>query len=118
MRPGVLQAQVQWRNAFRLANGGGETVSDCPTNGSLTNKGHSGLRLWPTDRTRIVAESQGKGGFSLADSQSFEVMFGRYLRKRAFVSREAGSDSMGCLNSTSRFVVCQPAIQDCIEMLL
>ena len=44
-------------------------MSDCPTNGSLTNQGHSVLRVWPTDRTRIVAESQGKGGFSLADSQ-------------------------------------------------
>jgi hypothetical protein len=42
------------------------------TKGSLANKGRSVLRFRRTGRTRIIAKSQGNGGFSLADSQSAE----------------------------------------------
>lgn len=39
------------------------------TQGFLANGGHSVLRLRRTVRSWIIAESQGNGGFSLADSQ-------------------------------------------------
>src|SRR5579872_771933 len=59
MRPGDLQAQVPWRTSFLVCWQEAETASDCPTKGSLANQGRSVLRLWPTGRTRIIAESQG-----------------------------------------------------------
>ncbi len=66
MRPGDLQAQVPWTNAFWFAD---REARQRLTKGSLANKGRSVLRLRRTGRTRIIAESQGNGGFSLADSQ-------------------------------------------------
>jgi len=70
MRPGDLQAQVPWKNAFWFAD---REARQRLTKGSLANKGLSILRLRRTGRTRIIAESQGNGGFSLADSQSRDV---------------------------------------------
>jgi len=51
---------------FGLLTGRQEGV----TQGFLANGGHSVLRLRRTVRTWVIAESQGNGGFSLADSQS------------------------------------------------
>jgi hypothetical protein len=67
MRLGNLQAQVPWTNAFWFAD---REARQRLTKGSLANKGRSVLRLRRTDRTRIIAESQGNAGFPLADSQS------------------------------------------------
>jgi hypothetical protein len=67
MRPGDLQAQVPWTNAFWFADA---EARKRLTRGSLSNKSRSVLRPRRTGRTRIIAESQGNGGFSLADSQS------------------------------------------------
>jgi hypothetical protein len=66
MRPGNLQAQVPWTNALWFAD---REARQLLTKGSLANKGRSVLRLRRTDRTRIIAESQGNAGFPLADSQ-------------------------------------------------
>ena len=38
--------------------------------------------------TRIIAESQGNGGFSLADSQSFDLNVSDLFRKEGCVLRE------------------------------
>jgi hypothetical protein len=67
MRPGDLQAQVPWTNVFWFAD---RQATQRLTKGSLPNKSRSLLRPRRTGRTRIVAESQGNGGSSLADSQS------------------------------------------------
>jgi hypothetical protein len=64
MRPGDLQARFRG-NAFWFADG--EARQRLPR-GFLPNKGRSAQRLVRTGRTRIIAESQGNGGFSLADS--------------------------------------------------
>jgi hypothetical protein len=66
MPSGDLQAQVPWTNAFWFAD---REARQRLTKGSLANKGGSVLRLRRTGRTQIIAESQGNGGFSLADSQ-------------------------------------------------
>ena len=82
MRPGNLQDQVPWTNAFWFVD---REARQRLTKGFLANKGRSVLRLRRTDRTRIIAESQGNGGFSLADSQSpFEfVLRPKRCRDRA-----------------------------------
>ena len=67
MRPGDLQAQVPWTNAFCFAD---REARQRLTKGSLANKGCSELRLGRTGRTLIIAESQRNGGFSLADRKS------------------------------------------------
>ena len=72
MRPGDLEAQVPWNNAFWFADRGGKTASGGGISG---NKGRPGLRLRRTCRTRIIAELQGNGGFSLADSQPKNVLY-------------------------------------------
>jgi hypothetical protein len=56
---------------FGLLTGRQEGV----TQGFLANGGHSVLRLRRTVRTWVIAESQGNGGFSLADSQSSRANF-------------------------------------------
>src|ERR1700722_995304 len=76
MRPGALQPQVQSRNAFRSANREARLCLTVRLRDLLAKKGHSVLRLWPPDRIRIVAESQGKRGFSLADSQPIALFSG------------------------------------------
>ena len=72
MRPGDLQARFRG-NAFWF--GDGEARQRLPR-GFLPNKGRSARRLVRTGRTRIIAESQGNGGFSLADSQSTVLFSG------------------------------------------
>jgi len=66
MRPGDLQDQAPWTNAFWFAE---REARLRLTKGFLANKGRFVLRLRRTDRTRIIAESQGNASFPLADSQ-------------------------------------------------
>ena len=70
MRPDNLQAQVQQKNAFWLAD---REARGRLTKGFLANWGRSVMRLRRTGRTQVIAESQRNGGFSLADSQSFDL---------------------------------------------
>jgi hypothetical protein len=66
MRSGDLQAQFPWTNAFWFAD---REVRRRLTKGISGKQGRSVLRLQRTGGTRIVAESQGSGSFSLADSK-------------------------------------------------
>ena len=73
MRPGDLQARVlkfRGQMRFGLLIGRQYIVS---TRGSPANKGRLVLRLRRTGRTRIIAESQRNGDFSLADSQPTQL---------------------------------------------
>ena len=71
MRTGNLQAQVPRKNAFWFAD---RDARRRLTKGFLANGDRSILRLRRTSRTRIIAESQRNGGFSLADSQPKNVL--------------------------------------------
>jgi len=89
-RPGDLQAQVPWTNAFWFAD---REARQRLTKGSLANKGRSVLRLRRTGRTRTIARSQGNGGFSLADSQP-TLVCGLVRRPGVLIAITAGTLSM------------------------
>jgi hypothetical protein len=75
MHPGDLQARVlKFRGQMRLGLliGRRDIVR---LRGLRRTSAGLVLRLWRTGRTPIIAESQGNGDFSLADSQSADVGF-------------------------------------------
>lgn len=76
MRPGSLQDQVPWTNAFWFAD---REARQRLTKGFLANKGRSVMRLRRTDRTRIIAESQGNASFQLADSPVVVLFSSRHV---------------------------------------
>jgi len=85
MRPGDLQDQAPCTNAFWFAE---REARLRLTKGFLANKGRFVLRLRRTDRTRIIAESQGNASFPLADSQSM-VLFSSPRCRHEFCTQVA-----------------------------
>jgi len=92
MRPGNLQAQVPRTNAFWFADRGARQRL---TKGFLANKGRCVLRLRRTDRTRIIAESQGNASFPLADSQEIVMYWSRADCLMNFCTQSAHSARLG-----------------------